>query len=338
MRNCAAGPGWSGHFRRGRVHWFAVLALFGLAPALAAEDLARAELCLSVESPAVVRMGPAAVGQTDFAAFLDLNVPEEHQVGVLSSADRIGQILQQLLLTYRMADLAIETGLFTEAFNARLFLILQGELREEFRRSFVRERELPDYTAQARELFLTQPQRFMGPETVSFRHILITVSADRSEAEAMGLVLETLDRLAAGEDFQDVAQGISEDQFSRDNGGLLEQIELNSLVSQVASVLAEATVGQISDPVRSRFGWHIVELVEQHDPVVLEWSEAADHARELARNTHLTTALERLLRELQSDQLEFPPDAIKNLLAPYGVSLAPGLDERSVSDAFSADQ
>lgn len=69
-----------------------------------------------------------------------------------------------------------------------------------------------------------------------------------------------------GEDFAAVARAESEDPGSRENGGMYEDaVEQGYWTASVDSTVWNTPVGMVSQPVRSEFGWHIVEVLERDD-------------------------------------------------------------------------
>ncbi|WP_152388388.1 peptidylprolyl isomerase [Azotobacter salinestris] len=98
-------------------------------------------------------------------------------------------------------------------------------------------------------------------DEVHVRHILIKPSEIRSEAEARRLVERIHERILAGEDFAELAKSFSEDPGSALNGGDLNWIDPNILVPEFREVMADTPAGQLSQPFKSPFGWHVLEVL-----------------------------------------------------------------------------
>ncbi|MGY6588970.1 MAG: peptidylprolyl isomerase [Wenzhouxiangella sp.] len=278
------------------------------------------------------------MSQADVDAYMAARVPAEDQAAVLSSPDRIASILSSLVITNGMVDRAREAGLLDSTENqSRLHYALQRAIQDIYRQHFREATELESYEQAARELFLTQPERFRGPETLTFEHLLIQVNAERSETEAMRLVLDLHEQLEGGADFSALAAEHSDDPTVVDNGGLLEGINPGDLVPQVASVVSETAIGELAVPVRSRFGWHLIRMVSVNPAETLDWEQAQPHAERIARDRHLTAATERMFRELQDGEAEFADGAIESLLRRYGASLGEG-DFESMLERARANQ
>jgi len=95
-------------------------------------------------------------------------------------------------------------------------------------------------------------------------HILIKVDQDASSDVEQG-ALEKLQglqqRIKNGDSFADIAREYSEDTFSAVQGGSLGQIDAGVMVKPFEdAVFAMNAVGQLSEPVRSSFGWHLIQL------------------------------------------------------------------------------
>lgn len=110
-------------------------------------------------------------------------------------------------------------------------------------------------------------------EGIRASHILIQEQKDSTGAtiDSIGTynkAKEVLSRLKNGEDFGKVAQEVSMDPGSKDKGGDLGYFDRRRMVQQFDSVAFTLKVGEISDLVRTPFGWHIIKVTEikQYQP------------------------------------------------------------------------
>ncbi|SNR65432.1 periplasmic chaperone for outer membrane proteins SurA [Methylobacillus rhizosphaerae] len=94
------------------------------------------------------------------------------------------------------------------------------------------------------------------------RHILIKLSEIISEQEAQQKINSIKQRLDHGADFAELARQYSED-ASANNGGDLGWTNPGDTVPQFEQVMNALPIDQISDPVRSPFGWHIIQVLER---------------------------------------------------------------------------
>ena len=103
---------------------------------------------------------------------------------------------------------------------------------------------------------------FMVPEKRQAKHILINVEAatPEAEAEAMKTVEEVQAKLAAGESFADLAKTYSKDPGSAQSGGDLGSFEQGMMVPEFDQAVFSMEVGQVSQPVKTDFGFHLIKL------------------------------------------------------------------------------
>ncbi|MGC8874847.1 MAG: peptidylprolyl isomerase [Chloroflexia bacterium] len=106
-------------------------------------------------------------------------------------------------------------------------------------------------------------------EQVHLRHIVVA-----TEEEAR----QVLARLRAGEDFAKVAQEVSLDKGTADKGGEIGWIGRGSSVPAIEQVAFSLAEGQLSEPVQTSYGFHILQVLERQsrpDPMVFqEWFES----------------------------------------------------------------
>ena len=105
--------------------------------------------------------------------------------------------------------------------------------------------------------------QFVTPERRRARHILIAVSAQRSAAAALARANEVLAKLKAGARFAQLAKQYSDDPGSASQGGELGWNEATAFTGPMApfgKALFSMKAGTVSGPVRTQYGYHIIEL------------------------------------------------------------------------------
>lgn len=93
------------------------------------------------------------------------------------------------------------------------------------------------------------------------RHILIKTTELTSSNEARNRLLKIRERIINGEDFAKLAKLHSEDPGSSDKGGDLGWVNPGTMVPPFEKAYKELAVNQISQPVRTNYGWHIIEVL-----------------------------------------------------------------------------
>lgn len=95
------------------------------------------------------------------------------------------------------------------------------------------------------------------------RHILITPNEIIDDQTARQRVQEAYDRVIGGEDFSEVAKLMSDDPGSANSGGEMGWTSPGEFVPEFEEVANRSEIGVLSEPFRSRFGWHILEVMER---------------------------------------------------------------------------
>jgi peptidyl-prolyl cis-trans isomerase D len=133
-----------------------------------------------------------------------------------------------------------------------------------------------------RDYYETHPEDYNIPKTVEARHILIKVEQDASE-EAVAKAREAIDNILEmarkGEDFEELAKQYSQGP-SKDKGGYLGSFRKESMVKPFADKAFSMNAGEISEPVRTRFGWHIIKVEKVNPATTLSIEEAKSEIRE----------------------------------------------------------
>ncbi|WP_220813809.1 peptidylprolyl isomerase [Pseudomonas paralcaligenes] len=137
-------------------------------------------------------------------------------------------------------------------------------------------------------------------DEVHVRHILIKPNEVRSEEETRRLVERLYQRIVAGEDFATLAKNFSEDPGSALNGGDLNWIDPNSLVPEFREVMAKTPSGQLSEPFKSPYGWHVLEVLGRRATDSSE-QYREQQAMNVLRNRKYDEELQAWLRQIRDE-------------------------------------
>ncbi len=111
------------------------------------------------------------------------------------------------------------------------------------------------------------------------RHILIKPNEVLSDEEAKRKLLAIRQRIENGDDFAQLARGHSDDKGSAIKGGELGWIQAGALVPPFEEAMNQLALHQISEPVQTQFGWHLIQVLERQessDTVELLHNQARD--------------------------------------------------------------
>ena len=101
---------------------------------------------------------------------------------------------------------------------------------------------------------------YASPEIREASHILLKAGDGEDDDAVRARIEELRQRIVAGENFADIAREYSEDPGSAGAGGDLGEIERGFMVKDFEDVLFGLEVGELSEPVRTGFGWHLIRL------------------------------------------------------------------------------
>ncbi|MDI6703209.1 MAG: peptidylprolyl isomerase [bacterium] len=124
---------------------------------------------------------------------------------------------------------------------------------------------------------------FKEPEKVRVRHILIS-SKENPEEEARKKALRLLKMVKKGEDFVKLAEEYS-DCPSKKRGGDLGFFTHGQMAKEFEDVAFSLKKGEVSDLVKTRFGYHIIKFIERREERVIPFKEAEGKVRKVIMET-----------------------------------------------------
>ena len=98
---------------------------------------------------------------------------------------------------------------------------------------------------------------------VRARHILIRPNEIIDDSTARQQLEDAYERIQNGEDFAELAKLLSDDPGSANSGGELPWSGPGTFVPEFERVANSLEIGELSEPFRSQFGWHILEVLER---------------------------------------------------------------------------
>ena len=131
--------------------------------------------------------------------------------------------------------------------------------------------------ADVRDAYDSAPERFAIPPTVEARHILIRVAPDaapEAAEKAREKIADVLKLTRDGKDFAELAKQHSEDS-TREQGGALGAFRKEAMIQPFADVAFSLKPGEISEPVRTRFGWHLIKVEKVNEGRTRSFEEVA---------------------------------------------------------------
>jgi len=182
--------------------------------------------------------------------------------------------------------------------------------------------------AETYETFKASGRLERPAETVDVSHILVRVEGEDEAAWSAGK--ETIDaaraRVAGGEDFAAVAKDVSDDPGSAQRGGSYPETPRGKMVPEFEERMFTLPVGEVSEPFRTQFGWHVLTVTAKHEAGTMTLAEVEERVRGHLSNKKKTEAVEKLVSDARAEldvQVLYPP-APDSPAAPGDAPAEPG--------------
>ncbi|MCD6165964.1 peptidylprolyl isomerase [bacterium] len=150
-------------------------------------------------------------------------------------------------------------------------------------------------------------------EKINVRHILIRTRPTKADEErTLKLLLAIRDSCLAGADFAEMAKRYSNDETTADKGGYLGWFEVEKLqLPEFKSVVKELKIGEISQPFRTRFGYHIVKLLNRREGGKLSLQRDWEQIEQWALMDKRSRLMQKWVEELKKNLYIEIKDEIK---------------------------
>lgn len=174
-------------------------------------------------------------------------------------------------------------------------LLLQKFLAEELKGVTATDEDAAKY-------YKEHPDQFKSEETVSARHILVTVARTddaAKKAEKKKKIDGIRERLIKGEDFSKVCAETSEDPGSKDKGGLYENFPRGQMVPPFDNAAFTQKVGEIGPVIETSFGYHIIKVEKHNQAGAMPLSQVNDRLKTYLENRKKQETVQKLIETLR---------------------------------------
>ncbi len=269
----------------------------------------------------LVRTPELVITRGDWEAELT-RIPNEQRLAFTTSPQRVQVALNNLLVNRTLAErarakaldkdptMARRMTLETERFLAALMIDkIETDAAAEFDR--MKERNVE----RARELYLVNQARYMSPEQVDVTHILFDTTK-RGRDAALASAADARAKIVAGGDFGVLAQQLSDDPSAAKNRGRINGVtrgKTDPAFEQAAFALKNP--GDLSEPVLTRFGYHVIRLEDRKPPRQRSVIEAQQQIIAEMREKYVTDAREAAVSGIRSDsRVQVDQEAVEALV------------------------
>ena len=277
----------------------------------------------------------ATVTRGDYDAEL-LKLPPDLRTGFADNAKRVNDLLVRMLVQKSLAaqaraaklDATPEAGRRVQIEIDRLLSQMMIESVEAAAAAEF-DANRTKYEARARELYVVDRASFATPAQVSATHILFDTKRHSSD-EAKKLAQDARAKVAAGADMGKLANEVSDDPSAKANNGALgwfAQKEMDPAFGEAAFALR--TTGDLSEPVLSQFGWHVIRLDGKRPAAVRSYDEARDTIISELKKRYVDEKRDEVLAAIRRDpKTQVNRDAVD--------ALTPRIDADTIKRALGA--
>ena len=267
-----------------------VIALFSLATVAHAQPQAAQNAPLMNEGNDVV-LGTDLLAETS-------TLDETSRQRILSSPENVQRMATEIYVRRRLAEQALTQKIDQSPDVQRLLHIVRERVLAD---ALLKQKEAqarptgPVLENLALQNYKAQPQRFQQPERVRARHIVIPLSTQDARSIADALRQQVLQ----GANFENLAKKNSKDPGSASKGGDLGFITRGRMVKPFEdAAFALTKPDEVSEVVETRFGYHIIQLVEKREAGLQPFDEVKAQLVEEAAGGTSANARQELMRPL----------------------------------------
>lgn len=228
--------------------------------------------------------------------------------------DRIKQITEQYGGQKKLDELLEKQGVTMDQLTTQLRAQMLGEkvqtkITDEIA---ISDKQIKDYFNDP-----ANKAQFEVPDTVTARHVLVKTKAEALEVQKL------LEADASDANWKAVAKKYSEDPSSKDTGGDLGTFDKSRMVEPFADAAFDLEVNTVSVPVKTQYGWHVIEVTEKTPGSTKTFDEAKDMIEQSLRFEQATKAWEEWLKTTKEElgiayALGFDPAELTASPSPAG--------------------
>ena len=262
----------------------------------------------------LAQRGNGVVTQAAFAARAD-RIPADKRLATLRDRNRVRDLISAILLRSQLASDAREAGFDKEQIvKERLQLAMDSELADAWVQHYVAMQPAGDYEVLAHEYFLLNRDRIMSSPKVNVSHILIS-NEKHTDEEAQVLADSISQQLKANPElFDELVLSSSEDPSARSNKGKFKNVKKGDMVKSFEESAFALEVDEISEPVRTSYGYHIIRLDAKIAPEQLSFDRVKRQLIENERKKHEERVKQDYLQSLTSQDVSMTQAALEEMV------------------------
>jgi peptidyl-prolyl cis-trans isomerase C len=266
-------------------------AMIALARSVAlAACLAFALPAFAQSDPVVAKVNGKEIRQSDLAAAEEELGQNAAQLPPDAKREYLISYLTDAALVAKAAEdnkIADDAEFKRKLASARTKILMEVYLTQEAKKAAT--------DAEMRKVYEEAIKQVASEEEVSARHILV-----ETEDEAKKIVAD----LKKGGDFAAIAKEKSKDPGSKDNGGDLGFFTKDQMVPEFAEVAYKLDKGQLSDPVKTQFGWHVIKVDDKRKKPAPTFEQVKDQVETFVVRKAQTELIQKLRADAKVEKFD----------------------------------
>ncbi|TYB32931.1 MAG: peptidylprolyl isomerase, partial [Flexistipes sinusarabici] len=152
---------------------------------------------------------------------------------------------------------------------------------------------------EAKKYYENNKDKFKQPEKAKVSHIILRTGEKAKYENPEKKINEIYKEIKDGKSFEEMAKKYSEDGSAK-KGGSLGYIQKGRTVPAFEKVAFSTKVGEISEPFKTKFGYHILKVTDKQETGQKTYSEVKSNINEVLKNQKMKEKLNAKLEELRS--------------------------------------
>ncbi len=165
-----------------------------------------------------------------------------------------------------------------------------------------------------RKIYDDATKNMGGQQEVRARHILFRVNDPNDQAASKAAedkVKNTIDRIKKGEDFATLAKALTEDPSGKQDGGDLGYFTRDQMVPEFSEVAFTLEKGQVSGPVKTPFGWHVLKVEDKRTRQPPPFDQVRGEIEQFASRKAQVDLVTKLRADAKIERLDKAPEPKK---------------------------
>jgi peptidyl-prolyl cis-trans isomerase C len=268
------------------------------------------------DDPVLAQTGEIVFRQSDLDKLLSFSPPYIMEQ-LKQNPERKIMLIKRIMHQKILADMARKEGFDQEAeVKEQMKYLIDDFLSKEYMlHAAVETVTVTDEEIEA--YYTLNKKEFTDPEQVKARHILIKVpfgASEEAKNKAMKKAGDILWWLKDGEKFETLAEQYSEDPATKKTGGELGYFPRGRMAKPFEKAAFSMKPGEISQVVETDFGYHIIQVEDRKEAVVMPFEEVKDLIGKKMKDSRVSKAVEEFVKNAAEEAgLEIFEDRIKGV-------------------------